>query len=417
MEIQRGQRLSLADACSPLTLRHAIDISLSVAGIDGDIDFACFGLDAELKLCDERYMTFYNQPETPCESVKLIKANANSVRFRCNLAGLPVQIERLVFTVALNNAEFMRHIQSGYLSFSIESQETSRFTFTGSSFQDEKALMIGELYRKNHEWRFCALAQGFNSGLAALVKHFGGEVTQAPTQSVDKLSLEKKIAIDAPKLLDLAKKASVSLEKHHLSTTVARVGLVLDASGSMFAQYNSGKVQQLIERLLPLAVHFDDDGALDVWAFSNKPLSLPAATLQNYSDFIATAKQGWRAWGMMSINNEPAVIEQVIQYYQDTRLPVFIIFVSDGGVSQNSVIKKLLVNAAQLPIFWQFVGIGGRNYGILEKLDTLPGRAVDNCGFFSLDDLNSMTEQALYDRLLGEFPFWLAAAKLKNIVQ
>jgi hypothetical protein len=118
----------------------------------------------------------------------------------------------------------------------------------------------------------------------------------------------------------------------------------------------------------------------------------------------------------MGVNNEPAVIEQVIQYYKSTDLPVFIIFISDGGVSQNAAIKKLLVDAASLPLFWQFVGIGGRNYGILEKLDTLPGRVVDNCGFFALDDIDSVSEQALYDRLLSEFPLWLEAAKLKRII-
>lgn len=228
--------------------------------------------------------------------------------------------------------------------------------------------------------------------------------------------MEKKISAQAPKLIDLAKKATISLEKHNLASTVARVGLVLDASGSMSGQYHKGKVQNVIERLLPLAVHFDDDEALDVWAFSTSTLSLPAATLKNYANYINGVEGGWRKWGMMSTNNEPLAIQQVIQHYQNTNLPVLIIFISDGGVSKNKEIKQLLTSAANLPIFWQFIGISGRNYGILEKLDTLPGRIVDNCGFFALDDLDSISEQVLYDRLLSEFPLWHKAAKLKNII-
>jgi hypothetical protein len=167
---------------------------------------------------------------------------------------------------------------------------------------------------------------------------------------------------------------------------------------------------------LPLAVHFDDDGELDVWAFASKVVVLPAVTLNNYSDFINTAENGWRNWGLMSINNEPAVIQKVIAHYQKTQIPVFVIFISDGGISQNKAIKQLITDAAHLPIFWQFVGIGGRNYGVLEQLDTLAGRVVDNCGFFALDDLNSISEQELYDRLLSEFPLWLKAAKTKHII-
>jgi hypothetical protein len=322
-----------------------------------------------------------------------------------------------VFTVAVDGALSMRQIQNGHLRFLISGKEVARFAFAGSDFQDEKAVMLGELYRKDGLWRFSAIGQGFNGGMAALVKHFGGEVLEetaiVPTSS--KLSLEKKLA-SVPKLIDLAKKATVSLEKHQLQETVARVGLVLDASGSMYAQYRKGKVQAVIERLLPLAVHFDDDGELDVWAFSSKVLALPAATLNNYADFINTAEYGWHNWGMMSTNNEPAVIKQVIDHYQKTPLPVLVIFISDGGVSQNKAIKQLLTDAASLPIFWQFIGIGGRNYGVLEKLDTMGGRVVDNCGFFALDDLNSISEQELYDRLLSEFPLWLKEAKNKHII-
>jgi stress response protein SCP2 len=418
MDISKGQRLPLSSLFGGGEPRN-FQIGLQIIGLGGAVDFACFGLDAGQKLSDDRYMAFYNQPKTPCGGVELAIPAGDQAGFLCRLDSLPASIERLVFTAAVDGAGVMRQIQSGHVRFLQDGREYARFAFSGLDFLDEKALMLGELYRKDGAWRFSATGQGFNGGLPALVRHFGGEVAEevpaTPPVSA-KLSLEKKIAADAPKLVDLAKKATVSLEKHRLQETLARVGLVLDASGSMSGQYSKGRVQEVIERLLPLAVHFDDDGELDVWAFSRKALALPPATLANYADYINSIERGWRNWGMMSINNEPAVIENVIAHYRGTRLPVLVIFVSDGGVSQNKEISRLLIEAARLPIFWQFVGIGGRNYGILEKLDTMPGRVVDNCGFFALDDLHSISEQALYDRLLGEFPQWLQAAKIKNIV-
>jgi stress response protein SCP2 len=416
MNILKGQRVALTSLFQNQPQADCFQIGLCVSGNKDVIDFACFGLDSQQKLSDDAYMTFFNQPKTPCGAVELSTPAGDTLGFSCQLAKLPAKIDKLVFTAAIDGATSMRQIQNGHLRFLLAGQEVARFAFSGTDFQDEKAVMLGELYRKDGTWRFSAIGQGFNGGMAALVQHFGGEVAEeTPLPTSSKLSLEKKLA-SAPKLIDLAKKATVSLEKYQLNETVARVGLVLDASGSMMNQYRTGKVQEVINRLLPLAVHFDDDAALDVWAFSSNTVALPPATLTNYADFINTTEGGWRNWGMMSINNEPKVIKQVIELYQKTLLPVLVIFISDGGVSRNKEIKDLLTGAACLPIFWQFVGIGGRNYGVLEQLDTMAGRIVDNCGFFALDDLNSVSEQELYDRLLNEFPLWLKAAKQKHII-
>lgn len=419
MNISKGQRLALTSLFETPAQADNFQIGLCVSGNKEAVDFACFGLDSQQKLSDDAYMTFFNQPKTPCGAVELSTPAGDTIGFTCQLSRLPAKIDKLVFTAAVDGAMSMKQIAEGHLRFLIAGREVARFAFSGADFQDEKAVMLGELYRKDAAWRFSAIGQGFNGGMAALVQHFGGEVTEetttVPPPPAPKLSLEKKLA-SAPKLVDLAKKATVSLEKYQLQDTVARVGLVMDASGSMMGQYKSGKVQEVINRLLPLAVHFDDDGELDVWAFSSNLLALPSATLNNYANFIDTAENGWRNWGMMSINNEPKVIKAVIEQYQNSHLPVLVIFISDGGVSRNKEIKDLLTGAACLPIFWQFVGIGGHKYGVLEQLDTMTGRVVDNCGFFALDDLNSISEQALYDRLLSEFPLWLKAAKTKHII-
>jgi stress response protein SCP2 len=416
MNIFKGQRVALTSLFESPAQADCFQIGLCISGSKEVVDFACFGLDSQQKLSDDAYMTFFNQPKTPCGAVELSTPTGDTLGFSCQLAKLPAKIDKLVFTAAIDGTTSMRQISNGHLRFLIANREIARFAFSGSDFQNEKAVMLGELYRKDGAWRFNAVGQGFNGGMAALVKHFGGEVVEeTPLPTSTKLSLEKKLA-SQPKLINLAKKATVSLEKYQLNETLARVGLVLDASGSMMSQYRTGKLQEVIERLLPLAVHFDDDGALDVWAFSSNVLALPAVTLNNYADFINTTEGGWRNWGMMSINNEPKVIKQVIELYQKTLLPVLVIFISDGGVSRNKEIKNLLTGAACLPIFWQFIGIGGRNYGVLEQLDTMTGRVVDNCGFFALDDLNSINEQELYDRLLSEFPLWLKEAKNKHIL-
>lgn len=78
--------------------------------------------------------------------------------------------------------------------------------------------------------------------------------------------------------------------------------------------------------------------------------------------------------------------------------------------------EKILTECANVPIFWQFVGIGGSNYGVLEKLDDLKGRVVDNCNFFALDHIKSVSDERLYELLLEEFPQWLQAIQQRSMV-
>ncbi|MBK1724593.1 VWA domain-containing protein [Thiocystis violacea] len=412
MHLNRGQRLPLSDL-GPGTRFH---VRIELRGLRADP--SCFGLDANGRLADERYMVFFNQPESPCRGLRLSSSTDSVSAFDLALDRLPRTIERLVFVAAIDGQGSMRQLTNGRVALRQDEGEVATFAFQGSDFDQERALMLIELYRKAGIWRLAISGQGFNGGLDALVRHFGGEVANEVAAPPAAVSLEKRIAREAPHLLSLAKKAAVSLEKQGLQTTVARVGLVLDASGSMRRQYKSGRVQELLDRVLPLALHFDNDGQLDVWAFDRVAKPLPPATTRNIQGYVDTANGGWKRW-YGGANDEPAVMRAVIDAYrrEPKAPPAYVLFVSDGGVHQNREIKALMTEAAHHPIFWQFMGLGGRNYGILERLDTMAGRIVDNCGFFAIDDLHSLTEEQLYDRMLQEFPAWLRNAGAKGIIR
>ncbi|MBX8517805.1 VWA domain-containing protein [Pseudomonas cichorii] len=408
MQITQGQRIPLSSLIQGSDLTLSIDIKSPHV-----IDYVCFGVDAQGKLSDDRYMIFFNQPNSPCNSVRQV----NGGDFQIALAGLPASIDRLVFTASIDGAGAMSDIQTSHFSIKDAGREVARGEFSGATFAAEKAIMVTDIYRKNGEWRIASNLQGYNAGLDALVVHFGGEVSQETAPA--RVSLEKKIAEAAPQLVSLAKKAQVSLEKARLTDTRARVGLVLDASGSMNAQYSRGHVQEVVNRLIPLAVHFDDDGALDCWAFGARPCQLSSVSLSNFKDFIQTDNGGWKNWELGArVNDEPKAMRMVIDYYKQSgdKTPIYILFISDGGVHQDREITRLMIEAAKLPIFWQFVGLGGRGYGILEKLDDMTGRVVDNCNFFALDRLDEVPEEKLYDLLMEEFPDWLKAAKGAGIL-
>ncbi|MNE49111.1 Bacterial stress protein [compost metagenome] len=115
-------------------------------------------------------------------------------------------------------------------------------------------------------------------------------------------------------------------------------------------------------------------------------------------------------------NNEPPVMEELIDTFKHSDMPVYVVFITDGGISKTRQIKEAIKRSANYPIFWKFVGLGGSNYGVLEKLDTFTDRRVDNTNFFAIDDFATMKEDRLYDLLLEEFKDWYDAAKADRII-
>jgi hypothetical protein len=63
MDISKGQRLPLSSLFAGVGVPHSIQIGLQISGMGGALDFACFGLDAQQKLSDDRYMTFSQSAE------------------------------------------------------------------------------------------------------------------------------------------------------------------------------------------------------------------------------------------------------------------------------------------------------------------------------------------------------------------
>lgn len=232
------------------------------------------------------------------------------------------------------------------------------------------------------------------------------------------VSLEK-VAASAPGLVDLFKTAAVSLEKHAVRGERAAVYLVLDRSGSMRPYYRDGSVQHLAEQTLALAANLDDDGVVPVVFFSTEVDGTAEIGLDAYRDRIGPLHE---SMGHMGRTNYHLAMQEVIDHYQACGAtdPAFVVFQTDGSPTSKAAAEHVLCTAARLPIFWQFVGFGGDEFRFLRRLDDLPvpgRRPVDNAGFFAAGAApKEISDSALYDHLLGEFPQWLAAARAAGIV-
>jgi len=218
--------------------------------------------------------------------------------------------------------------------------------------------------------------------------------------------------------LSLRKEAvRLTLEKKGAAGLQARVMLVMDASGSMSGLYQQGKVQTALERLVPVAMQLDDNGEMEFFYYASRFSKQPNITAQNVFGRIGRNYHAKDGFG----NNEPPVMEAVLNEHRAGRtpLPTLVLFITDGGIDGHTSkkIEQILKDSAREALFWQFVGLGNANYGILERFDTLTGRAIDNSGFFAVDDLDRITDAQLYERLLSEFPDWVRKATAARILR
>ncbi|MEU7718002.1 TerD family protein [Streptomyces tibetensis] len=176
-EFQRGHKARISD----LTAGTDLYVGVQIAGPGLSFDISCFGLDADERLSDDRYFVFFNQPKSPEESIQLLGAQAGDTEsFRVTLDRIPSQIQKLSFTATIDGAGQMSQIASGYIRIVAGGEEVARYAFNGSEFSTERAVMLGDFYLKD-VWRFAAVGQGFDGGLDALLKNFGGEVAEEET--------------------------------------------------------------------------------------------------------------------------------------------------------------------------------------------------------------------------------------------
>ncbi|NEA77118.1 TerD family protein [Streptomyces sp. SID13588] len=173
-EFQRGHKAKISD----LTAGTDLYIGVQIAGPGLSFDISCFGLDEKEQLSDDSYFIFFNQPKSPEESIQQLGAQAgDSESFRVTLDRIPPKIRKLSFTATIDGNGQMSQVGPGYIRIVAGGEEVARYSFTGAEFSTERAVMLADVYLKD-VWRFAAVGQGFDGGLDALLRNFGGEVAE-----------------------------------------------------------------------------------------------------------------------------------------------------------------------------------------------------------------------------------------------
>lgn len=217
--------------------------------------------------------------------------------------------------------------------------------------------------------------------------------------------------------LDLRKKEveNIVMGIPQLHNITSRVALVLDFSGSMRNLYRDGTVQSVIERIMPIAMQFDDNQELDLWIFESGFKRLGGVTKEN---FYGLAEQILNRYRMGCTEYAP-VMEDIYKKYvkeEPAQIANYVIFITDGDNSDHGATNKIITEISKYPIFFQFIGIGDEQFKYLQKLDDMSGRYVDNADFFPVRNINNMSDNELYSKLFDEYPNWLSDPKVQQMI-
>ncbi|KUP22503.1 TerD family protein [Paenibacillus sp. DMB5] len=185
IEAVKGQKVDLTRG-NPGLASLTAEISWH-APADMEIDASAFLLGAQAKVSSDDDLIFYNNPVTPFIRYKDMPAGGSSglKHFEIELDKVPSETMRIAFAITLYNGESRRQtfgqMSNAYFRLlnRMTGEEIMRCNL-GNHFSVETAVVVGELYRYNADWKFSAIVAGFEGGLKALCGNYGIEVEDEP---------------------------------------------------------------------------------------------------------------------------------------------------------------------------------------------------------------------------------------------
>jgi len=190
ISLSKGQKVDLTKGnpgLKKIMVVLGLDVNAFDSGADFDLDAAAFMVGANGKCPTEKEFVFYGNLTHPSESVKHMGDNltgegeGDDEQIEIELAKVPANVEKIAFTVTIYDADVRRQnfgqVSNAFIRIVDETTNTELIRYDlGEDFSIETAVVVGELYRHNGEWKFNAIGSGFQGGLAALCGHYGIEV-------------------------------------------------------------------------------------------------------------------------------------------------------------------------------------------------------------------------------------------------
>ena len=190
INLSKGQKVDLTKknpGLKNIMVGLGWDVNAFDSGADFDLDAAAFMLGSNGKCPTEKEFIFYGNLEHASGAVKHMGDNltgegeGDDEQIEVKLPDIPSNVEKIAFTVTIYDSDVRRQnfgqVSNSFIRIVDMSTDTELIRYDlGEDFSIETAVVVGELYRHNGEWKFNSIGSGFQGGLAALCGHYGIEV-------------------------------------------------------------------------------------------------------------------------------------------------------------------------------------------------------------------------------------------------
>ena len=190
INLSKGQKVDLTKEKSgvkSIMVGLGWDVNAFDSGADFDLDAAAFMVGDNGRCPTEKEFVFYGNLEHASGAVKHMGDNltgegeGDDEQILIDLTKIPANISKVAFTCTIYEADTRQQnfgqVSNAFIRIVDESNNTELIRYDlGEDFSIETAVVVGELYRHNGEWKFNAIGSGFQGGLAALCGHYGIEV-------------------------------------------------------------------------------------------------------------------------------------------------------------------------------------------------------------------------------------------------
>jgi tellurium resistance protein TerD len=160
----------------------------TTTGLDFDLDASALMLGTNGKVLSDGHFIFYNQLVSPDGTVRHTGDNrtgegdGDDESIEIDLRSVPATVDKIVFAVSIHDAEARRQsfgqVVNAFIRLvnRIDGTEVVRYDLSEDA-STETAMVFGEVYRYNGEWKFRAVGQGYASGLRGIAQDFGVDVS------------------------------------------------------------------------------------------------------------------------------------------------------------------------------------------------------------------------------------------------
>lgn len=194
VNLQKGQRASLDSSMKMALIGLGWDPNKYDGGYEFDLDASAFICGSNGKVLSDDHFVFYNHQDFGNHAVWSTgddrsggnSADGDDEQIFIDFSKLPPEVDKIAITVTIDDAVNKRQnfgqVSNAYVrvakiqnEFDTVGETVIQFDLE-EEFSIETALVVCEIYRKNGEWKFNAVAAGYQGGLEALCRNYGVNV-------------------------------------------------------------------------------------------------------------------------------------------------------------------------------------------------------------------------------------------------